>query len=332
MSTFHQFNDLPKELRDIIWSFVIRDDKPGVHIFGAFDGSKTNMAEGCQLMSCGNGSLYHSAPSWSYYFPSLDENASDKNVSTYLIDGGLWTACKESRLIMETHFRQSSWLSRGKVTETYPFRDKTYEVFKMPATGYFDMDSLHCLTVFRHRDLFVLQLDTFESIDWVSVAFDSPLGTNLAGHENIRHLAIEFRPEWIDMSRHSMKHFIRTFCDAAFELYGCIHKLWFIDNNLKRRKDAPAFVEVTDEPFDMNVFYASDRKFLEINCFRSEDSLEDWNYIVLAEDNSRGGLTSSHRFVSALSMEIWDLENEHLDDTEHGEDACQVGLLGWDNI
>ncbi|UZP38578.1 hypothetical protein NXS19_006394 [Fusarium pseudograminearum] len=45
MTTFHQFPDLPPELRIKIWKFVIREDKPGVHIFN-HDGPRPMMSDG----------------------------------------------------------------------------------------------------------------------------------------------------------------------------------------------------------------------------------------------------------------------------------------------
>ncbi|KAF5668365.1 hypothetical protein FHETE_5301 [Fusarium heterosporum] len=94
MSSFRQFSDLPRELQDTIWNFAIRGDHPGVHIFGQYDPNKKDMSEGRALWSTQLQADIYSAPSWRNYFPALDSNASDSDVSTYLIDGGLWTACK----------------------------------------------------------------------------------------------------------------------------------------------------------------------------------------------------------------------------------------------
>ncbi|SPJ85375.1 uncharacterized protein FTOL_11156 [Fusarium torulosum] len=192
MSTFHQFSDLPRELRDTIWSFAIRDDNPGVHIFGDFDNKKR------------------------HYFNSLDENRSDENVSTYLIDGGLWTACKESRLIMERHFRQSEWPKELQCDKYYGSLTKGH--FNMPATGYFQGGELHCLKVFPHKDLFVLQLDDIARYGWCPGDLKSPLGKNLRGYKGVRHLAIEYRPEWAEGSYYAYDHIRRTLVDTIFEI------------------------------------------------------------------------------------------------------------------
>ncbi|VTT64960.1 unnamed protein product [Fusarium fujikuroi] len=101
MTTFTRFIELPRELRDQIWSLAIRDDHPGAHIFGQY----VTGSHGFQ--SWRGLSFDVAAPSWGRFFESLDENRSDENISTYLIDGGLWTACHESRCIMEDHLRQS---------------------------------------------------------------------------------------------------------------------------------------------------------------------------------------------------------------------------------
>lgn len=33
LTSFHRFNQFPKEIRDVIWEFAARDDRPGVHFF-----------------------------------------------------------------------------------------------------------------------------------------------------------------------------------------------------------------------------------------------------------------------------------------------------------
>lgn len=332
MSTFHQFSDLPRELRDMIWSFAIRDDNPGVHIFGSLYLKKNNRTESRRLMSCGKKSWAYAALPWRHYFDSLDENRSDENVSTYLIDGGLWTACKESRLIMEKHFRQSEWPKAQKCDEYYG--GLTKENFKIPATGYFQGGELHCLTVFPHRDLFVLQLDDIAKGGWWHSGLNSPLGENLRDCKGARHIAIEYRPEWFEGSYYTYRHIKRTLIDAIFDIGYGVYKLWFTDHTLKRSENAPAFKEITDDGWDMNAFYAADRKFLEVDIFDYPKSKTDWRYIKPGWDKSDRKHSSSHDFVSSLEYMID--ERKEVDDpnaTEiEEEDSCFIGLLGWDDL
>ncbi|KAI6752385.1 hypothetical protein HG530_013754 [Fusarium avenaceum] len=331
MSTFHQFSDLPRELRDMIWSFVIRDDNPGVHIFGSLDLKKTNRTESRRLMSCGKKCWTYAALPWRHYFDSLDENRSDENVSTYLIDGGLWTACKESRLIMEKHFRQSEWPKKQECDRYFSQARK--EHFKIPATGYFQGDELHCLTVFPHRDLFVLQLDDIATTDWWALYLTSNLGENLLGCEGIRHLAIEYRPEWTEGSYYTRKHVKRKLVETIFEIGTSVDKLWFIDHTLKRSENAPTFKEITNETWKMNAFYAADIKFLEVDIFDSK-SKADWRYIKPGWDKSDRDHSLSHDFVWHLDHLIE--ERKEIDDPDATEQeieyTCDIGLLGWDTL
>ncbi|KAF4997966.1 hypothetical protein FGRMN_3486 [Fusarium graminum] len=324
MSTFHQFPDLPRELRDMIWNFVIRDDRPGVHIFGQYDPNKKNMPESRPLFSAHVKSKTYSAPSWRNYFPAPDLNVSDMDVSTYLIDGGLWTACKESRLVIDKHFDQSSWPDYFEnLRRTHALRG-TNDVFRMPATGQFARGSLHCLTVFPNRDLFVLQLDSIEDLDWAAIGYDLPLGGCTLGWNGSRHLAIEYQQEWVEPSPHSNRHFINLFINAIFELEDKVERLWFIDHSLKRKADAPTFEEITNYSSGMNAFYATDRKFLAIDCHSSMygGQMEGWQRIAP---------TSSDSFVWELNHEIdcrvW--EGEASDSMGY---PCDIGLLGWADL
>ncbi|KAF5680241.1 hypothetical protein FDENT_8444 [Fusarium denticulatum] len=107
MLEFKRFAERPKELRDRIWSFAGRDDRPGVHIFGQYDKTKENTSKSRFLRYDDRTSESWAAPSWRRYYQNFNEDRSDENISTYLIDGGLWTACHESRLIMEKRFKLS---------------------------------------------------------------------------------------------------------------------------------------------------------------------------------------------------------------------------------
>ncbi|KAK2125140.1 hypothetical protein NOF04DRAFT_1348846 [Fusarium oxysporum II5] len=75
-------------------------------------------------------------------------NGSDFNISTYLTDAGLWTACHESRLTMQKHFLQDPWLSP-------------------PWTGYYISGGAPAYITIRYNDdLVILQLDSLEFEKW----------------------------------------------------------------------------------------------------------------------------------------------------------------------
>lgn len=137
-ATFNRFRELPRELRDQIWTFAIRNSQPGVHIFRIYNTREETHTGTRNLVSFFRAYPEHrlAEPSRDRYFHSIDVYCSESNVSTYLIDGGLWTVCKESRLIMEKKFRSSEWdhWCRHRRREWYPM--DTPGGLDMPATGY----------------------------------------------------------------------------------------------------------------------------------------------------------------------------------------------------
>ncbi|RSL84896.1 hypothetical protein BHE90_000358 [Fusarium euwallaceae] len=98
----------------MIWTFVLQPRVPGVHIFGT-DYGKDNSNNGyvtpsddfARPLNRGYGVQQLTAPA-----PRARPAASTtpepswttNNPSSYLIDGGLWTACKESRAVIEQEY------------------------------------------------------------------------------------------------------------------------------------------------------------------------------------------------------------------------------------
>ncbi|KAM0424522.1 hypothetical protein ACHAPT_010237 [Fusarium lateritium] len=306
--TFYWFSDLPRELRDQIWKFAIRKAHPGVQIFRLYKPQKhyDDLAQGDLVSSpcCWNG--HHlAAPLWDGYFDNIDPNCSDRNASTYLINGGLWTACKESRLVMKKHFRSAEWDFRRKHHRKELASKESRHLLDMPATGCFACDGAapHYLTVLPYQDLFVLQTESLESINREHLNFDIPIKSSARGFGGVKNIAIEYNPEWgIQMSKakpfDTNLSIFRTLIQAAFDVDYYASKIWFIDHNLKRNKDAPAFQEKTD-CWGTNAFYASDRKFLEVKCdFKTTGLKKGWQYIQQEGDEYIE--KSSIKFVALL--------------------------------
>ncbi|KAH7020200.1 hypothetical protein EDB80DRAFT_870791 [Ilyonectria destructans] len=335
-ATFDRFSDLPSELRDQIWSFALRTARPGVHIFRLYNSYKDDHAGAHDVVSLHyyfNGHRL-AAPLWDRYFDNIDAKYSDRNVSTYLIDGGLWTACKESRLVMEKHFQSSEWNHQRKYKRKDLIGKECRHLLNMPATGYFCCDggaAPHYFTVLPHQDLFVLQPESLDNIDWDRIKFDIPIGSTLKGFKGIRHLAIEYNPEWgIQMSKAEPHQadfpIVQTLIQAAFNADHA-WKIWFIDHNLKRKKDSPV-VEENTSCYDTNAFYANDRKFVDVKCDYRATSLDNWRYIQQVGDGCRH--ESSIYFVRSLVEEI--NASMDLDDSGADETPCSVGLLAWDSL
>ncbi|KAL3601468.1 hypothetical protein FPOAC2_05729 [Fusarium poae] len=328
MATFNRFPDLPAELRVQIWKLVIREDRPGVHIYNRY-GPRFMISKQC----CSD---TFAEPLPLHYFNSVKKDAPRKNVSTYLIDGGLWTACKESRFIMENHFRQSEWvdsLSIPKEERDSREREIPEETkLKIPSTGKFFGGPLHNLTVFPNRDLFVLQVDCLDRVDWDNIGIESSLGWGLLGCSGINHIGIEFNPDWWDSENGRWDwEVLYTLTDAAHNVFP-LYKIWIVDHGLKRRKDAPAFEERSDVYYHLNAFYTSDRKLLEVDP-QHPGPWTDLRTGLTPDAYPREDNKSSLSFVEHL---VSDIEHDrHLEFDENPRRdpyPCCIGILGWDDL
>lgn len=108
-SIFHLFPRLPGELRNLIWDNAVRNTNlPGVHFFSEgkpllphqhFLGYHLNREAYCANLGMSQTplSVSNRPPSWI-----------EGNKSSYLIDAGMWTACKESRAVMKRRYEKAS--------------------------------------------------------------------------------------------------------------------------------------------------------------------------------------------------------------------------------
>ncbi|RSL55239.1 hypothetical protein CEP54_009450 [Fusarium duplospermum] len=314
-TTFDRFSDLPRELRDEIWRFAIRTTHPGVHIFRLRNDFKRDYTGTCDSLSLssfltGRGLV---EPLRGRYFRNIDTNRSQRNVSTYLIDGGLWTVCKESRLVIEKYFKSLELDYLGGQQNTGP-PERRY----MPATGYFmhSGGAPHYFTVISYRDLFVLKPNLLGKPNGYRADLKMPARLR----EVARHIAMEYKPEWGTQlrnvrPRNGMHPIIKELVSFANNYWNM--KLWLIDHNLKRKKDVPPFEEDT-RAYSINAFYASDRKFLAVERDSEGPNLDHWQRI----HQGGGGDSdeSSRFFLSSLLKEVDE------------EDRNCFGLLGWDDL
>ncbi|KAI3579421.1 hypothetical protein IWW34DRAFT_913195 [Fusarium oxysporum f. sp. albedinis] len=221
-STFHPFSALPTELRLRVWKDVIRPDLPANrHLDGIYNGS-------------------------------------DFNISTYLTDAGLWTACHESRLMMQKHFLQDPWLSP-------------------PWTGYYISGGAPAYIPIRYNDdLVILQLDSLEFEKWD----DETVGRL----QNIHDIDIEYRAECsIDFTKKTKG----AMKPMHFETVNLGTRVWLIDHNLRQKVDAPPCYEKRDGYFWelQNVsFYGADRKFSSTGPEKGGERLAHWEYINPVSD------------------------------------------------
>ncbi|KAF4969012.1 hypothetical protein FSARC_3666 [Fusarium sarcochroum] len=340
-TTFHRFSDLPRELRDEIWSFVIRPPVPGVNIFRFYRLWENNPALVPEVAFLANCSHQHrlSAASWEQYFDNADANCGDKDVSTYLIDAGLWTACKESRLVMEKQFRHCNsrcWHNDFQAAVPKTLAEKMCQGgFSRPERRHFSGDTPCCFTLFPCGDLFVLQGDIMDvTINLGCIHSIWPETSFLGAY---RDIAIEYDPAWGVQMEKSIRNFEDDWPPIVANLLDicerCTYlRIWVIDHNLKRKRDAtgiPVRAKYPKHyPYRPTTFYASDRKFVEVDLEQGAKNLDYWQYVNKVGDGDYE--KSSIRFVDLVGWIFEDFASRK--DGAEQQIACHLGLLGWDNL
>ncbi|KAF5646184.1 hypothetical protein F52700_1874 [Fusarium sp. NRRL 52700] len=173
MASFTCFPDLPKELRDMIWDYASQCNLGGVQISELQSPEPKQDGETSDTTNSGASPpgqrLTATLPSKS--FPTLGGNTGSSNVSRYMADIGLWTACKESRDVMEkTSQRTKTMLERHNQEDFYSWSLENLREYHIPAIV--RCSTSHQLLVQPYADLFVLQPSKIEDIDWSQAISD----------------------------------------------------------------------------------------------------------------------------------------------------------------
>ncbi|KAK1983931.1 hypothetical protein LZ30DRAFT_712865 [Colletotrichum cereale] len=208
--TFHGFPLLPGELRDLIWDHAVRPvGLRGVQHFSLFYSTEGSMPYNerleHQLMvnSTNDQELFSGPPlpvdntlpvSWNH------------NPSTYTIDAGLWTACKESYEAMCRRYKFGDW------THFYnnPAIDRTDQDYRqedlpnVQSEEYANLPALHpvednskrqYITTMPNQDLIFLKDDrpTFPVLYQETRELFSAMQY---GFVNFGHFAVDCQPAW----------------------------------------------------------------------------------------------------------------------------------------
>ncbi|RMJ17079.1 hypothetical protein BHE90_004625 [Fusarium euwallaceae] len=309
-ATFHQFGDLPFELRDQIWNLAVRPACPGTHVFKLSNREEAGALDKMRQMVLDED---HAYADHQLIIPDSNES----NISTYLIDGGLWTACKESRRVMERRFS--------------PVQKPEHRKLRLEedasATGYFvgHHGVPHYFTVLPHRDLFLFQVQDPTILNWNHIGFEIPLGSSVRGYQGRLNIAIEYKSEWgLQVGKVYPHHedldlvyaFIRMAIDTTTS-----YNIWLVDHNLRRKCDISA--SERDEPVS---FSARGQRLVEVQLHHQDQ----WEYVKKVEvEEGDSGNSDSMEFVRAVDMAAinhWQCYESF------NYPPCPIGLLGWDSL
>ncbi|RSM14561.1 hypothetical protein CEP52_001152 [Fusarium oligoseptatum] len=305
LETFHIFPNLPGELREQIWRCALRPDGPtrrGAHFFGI-----VNLRRDEKARSWANHALKLRwstfdldiclvGPQWE---PTSIQDQSinkpepgswiDNNPSTYLIDSGLWMACKESRNVIDQvlHQQQPDGTRTKKFTRMpLAYRNEAY----MP-----DDTKDRFITVFPRQDLFCFQAYDWATLDGNIISGGIPLLLNNFG--GARDMAVRYDSKWGIEANHPGDYewgmILQNLSNIAIHVTwkSGVVAFWLIDYRIKRRHHVPT-KEQADMPAALT-FYHQGRRLVDVD-FHCEDSLWELDYDV-AEDEMSGNM-----FVHAL--------------------------------
>lgn len=283
---------------------ALRPARPGVHVFSIYNSDEdkhdNDPADDLVLSTLPHSSLRLSAPNWGprvigTHLDNRKEYASwtCNNPSTYLIDTGLWTACKESRFIIEREFRSRKWelAWRHHCDGQNPsqFYGYSHLVPAMACFKHKDSPNHHYLTVFPKEDLFYLQPHDIETLDWdgmqnryflgESLGFNHP-GNFTLGFYDLTNIALEFDPSWAIGVENARPHsggdqILDLLAQISFDggTYGGMCMLWLIDYGLKRKPNVP----MNEALKGKSVFYQGNRRFVEVDTCGSYPESDEWD-------------------------------------------------------
>ncbi|KAJ3540938.1 hypothetical protein NM208_g4835 [Fusarium decemcellulare] len=278
--TFHRFADLPWELRDHIWNLAVRPPSPGIHKFKLYNQETDGVLKNASNVVFDESKRYICLR---LAAPDCDKSSgtdicNKDNLSIYLIDGGLWTACKESRVVMERSFRCLHGSKQMLKSVSEQKKDDA------AATGYFEGQDgqAYYFTVLPHRDLFLFQPQNLGTIDWSALDHDIPIGSRLWGFRGLRNIALEYNPEWGLQVNTARTREIRGLSIVKMIIQmskeaGNIETLWFIDYNLTRTDDDAIEEDGMFRHRKPAVFYSRDKRFVEVGGGRS--AMKYWKHI-----------------------------------------------------
>ncbi|KAK2015917.1 hypothetical protein LZ32DRAFT_645409 [Colletotrichum eremochloae] len=162
---FHLFSLLPGEVRNQIWDYSVRPHSiGGVQYFSVFPDDQIPDKFSRHLIP-----KIHKFQ-FDVIGPPISEDAESTpswnlNRSTYSIDGGLWTACKDSRAAMHRRYEPERWSElydnqRNGVGRDYweDYITRVQNYYNVPATFLVNSDSGHqYFTLLPAQDLIIIR-------------------------------------------------------------------------------------------------------------------------------------------------------------------------------
>jgi hypothetical protein len=340
-SEFRQFGNFPAEIRYQIWKYALQPispARPRAHFFSVTNyredgdtlkklrvqcslGSDCEIQHGCRFCLAAPKFGLGSSHSWT-----------SNNPSAYLWDFGMLSACRESRQIIEEHYKIEYWTAKLRQGRLLDFDCADHPADACVPFIYPRTDGDWCFPIHPNRDLVCLQPYNASTVgfyrnkeyfmeDFCMVEWDR-------GMRGFVNLALEYNPSWCDgleqvydpfnlfLEKSPRGLFIRVLvCIAQDNSVYALDMLWLIDYDLKRNKDESDLDRVTST--NGQVFYGGDRKFVQVD---------------LESHYSNTWSRSALEFVSQIEMLFGGINPTHPclrhSGVHVGCNGCEGG--GWD--
>ncbi|KAK1749794.1 hypothetical protein QBC47DRAFT_354527 [Echria macrotheca] len=297
-TTFHYFLWLPFEIREIIWKFAVRPAVPGAHVFSVWQESCASSQP--KEMSSEFPALHPinpaNPPTWRLGAPRCLSTTATftrdvmeatppswlrDNPSAYLIDSGLWSACRESRRVLEQAFRRPEHHGKDEWGITKSVMDEEAGDNKnrfwygkgWNEKGYFALPGVtsfaaraggesRFFSVMPARDLFILQPSDLS--EWLRTG-SLPFALGWCDQ-----VALEYDPSWeAVLQEYPGQDIIRDIGDkllryVAQENY--VETFWIIDYriNLNAIRRTETRQRRGERDSELKVFCGSDRRYVEV--------------------------------------------------------------------
>ncbi|KAI8947777.1 hypothetical protein F4801DRAFT_582113 [Xylaria longipes] len=315
--TFHSFCRLPKELRDQIWEDCVHDFESSAQFFTFYSYEhREDQLEELSGQTVASVTPFYATIAAPRGRETGEISWSRNNKSAYLIDHGLWTACWESREVIQKQYKL-----QGRVWGT-PFSSNYY--FRAPATtlagSFQENGNLRCFVFNPTTDLICLQPYKYRTTEWglvkETVLFASPFSDFGEGafagpappfgtyqHNwgpcsefGVKHVGLELDPNWIthfdenksygyDFDPKYGPEGLQCAAQAATDRLHWLNRLWLIDYRIRLQ---PGVVYVERERF---VFTGFGCKFIEVkdgdDTWKMEDGCDPKKSCQQTEDEDK---------------------------------------------
>ncbi|KAK6215073.1 hypothetical protein QIS74_08092 [Colletotrichum tabaci] len=341
--TFHGFPLLPGEVRNQIWDLAVRPAHfRGVHYFSILELELQEASEtfASQLIW---GDAYNSlGATWLTDDGLSSLGRAPSNPSTYAIDWGLWTACKESRSFMCHRYGVAKWADFLRRQQEKEERDQQQKELRrekpgseeIPATfALKNEDFFHSLALFPRYDLIALQLNGNYWLFGMALR-RLALRPRILDLTDIYHIAIEFDPSWsvneLEQYQREVEGEIEGEEDRLdpklYDTYdnlvdirrrGILKKttLWFIDNSLRCKAAVvdEGCTELGPRPSAQFVFEGQDYRYFGMPYYSIMDLCE-YDEEVKGENDSVYFLSTLEEI--ALKQEAVDMRLDVEEDAD----------------